>query len=179
MNSYVISTERLCLRKWLESDSKPFIKMNSDPDVMEYFPQLSTEAETVAMMKRISIAFEKNGFGLWAVENKITNEFLGFTGFMIPQFDSFFTPCIEIGWRFKKESWGQGFATEAAKACLNYGFDNLGFSKIVSFTSSINLKSEKVMQRIGMSYVADFDHPKIEKESRLCRHFLYEVSSNK
>ena len=176
MNSYVISTERLFLRKWLESDSEPFTKMNSDPDVMEYFPQLSTAAETMAMIKRINIAFEKNGFGLWAVENKITKEFLGFTGFMIPQFESFFTPCIEIGWRFKKESWRQGFATEAAKACLNYGFDNLGFNKIVSFTSTLNYKSEKVMQRIGMNYIAHFDHPKIEKENSLCRHVLYEIN---
>lgn len=179
MNPCIISTERLCLRKWIESDSKPFIKMNSDPDVMEYFPQLLTEVETLAMIKRINLAFDKNGFGLWAVENKITQEFLGFTGFMIPQFESFFTPCVEIGWRFKKESWGQGFATEAAKACLEYGFTKLAFTKIVSFTSALNIKSEKVMQRIGMNYVADFNHPKIENENRLCRHVLYEIKRNR
>ena len=179
MNSCIISTERLCLRKWIDSDNEPFIKMNSDPEVMEYFPQSSTRAETLAMINRINLAFDKNDFGLWAVENKITKEFLGFTGFMIPQFESFFTPCVEIGWRFKKESWGQGFATEAAKACLDYGFNKLGFNKIVSFTSSLNLKSEKVMQRIGMRYVADFYHPKIEKENKLCRHVLYEITIDK
>ncbi|MEO6868592.1 MAG: GNAT family N-acetyltransferase, partial [Ginsengibacter sp.] len=83
-------------------------------------------------------------------------------------------PCIEIGWRFRKESWGQGLATEAAKACIDYGFNKLGFTKIVSFTSALNVKSEKVMQRIGMNYVANFDHPKIEKENLLCQHVLYE-----
>lgn len=176
MNPCIISTERLCLRKWIESDIEVFIKMNSDPEVMKYFPQLSNEAETLAMVNRINIAFDKHGFGLWAVENKITKEFLGFTGFMIPQFESFFTPCVEIGWRFKNESWGQGFATEAAKACIDYGFHNLGFNKIVSFTSALNLKSERVMQRIGMTYVCSFDHPKIEKENQLCRHVLYEIS---
>lgn len=179
MNSCIISTDRLCLRRWIDSDSEVFIRMNSDPEVMEYFPQLSTEAETLAMISRINLAFDKNGFGLWAVENKITKEFLGFTGFMIPQFDSFFTPCIEIGWRLKKESWGQGFAAEAASACLNYGFNKLDFHKIVSFTSILNQKSEKVMQRIGMSRVTDFNHPKIESENRLCRHVLYEISRDK
>ncbi len=176
MNPCIISTERLCLRRWIDSDSDPFIKMNSDPEVMEYFPELLTEAETLAIINRINLAFDMNGFGLWAVENKITKDFLGFTGFMIPQFESFFTPCVEIGWRFKKESWGQGFATEAARACLDYGFNELGFTKIVSFTSTLNQKSEKVMQRIGMRYVSDFDHPKIEKENRLCRHVLYEIT---
>ncbi|MFS8082220.1 MAG: GNAT family N-acetyltransferase [Ginsengibacter sp.] len=179
MKPCIISTERLCLRRWIDSDSASFIKMNSDPQVMKYFPQLSTSAETMAMINRINLAFDINGFGLWAVENKITKEFLGFTGFMIPQFESFFTPCVEIGWRLKKESWGQGFATEAAKACLDYGFNKLGFNKIVSFTSSVNLKSEKVMQRIGMSYVVNFDHPKIEKENKLCRHVLYEITIGK
>ncbi|MEP7080088.1 MAG: GNAT family N-acetyltransferase [Ginsengibacter sp.] len=174
MSPCIISTERLCLRKWIDSDSEPFIKMNSDQAVMEYFPQLSSEADTLSMINRINLAFEKNGFGLWAVEDKITKDFLGFTGFMIPQFESFFTPCIEIGWRFRKESWGQGLATEAAKACIDYGFNKLGFTKIVSFTSALNVKSEKVMQRIGMNYVANFDHPKIEKENLLCQHVLYE-----
>lgn len=179
MNKCIIFTERLCLRRWIESDSKPFINMNRDPEVMEYFPKQLTESETLAMINRINLAFDNNGFGLWAVEDRFTKEFLGFTGFSIPQFQSFFTPCVEIGWRYKKESWGHGFATEAAKACLDYGFSKLGFTKIVSFTAALNRKSEQVMQRIGMSYVADFDHPKIEEESRLRRHVLYELTSNR
>ncbi len=175
MNSHTLSTLRLNLRKWIDSDTQPFIEMNKDAEVMKYFPSTLTEAETLKMIERINLGFEKNGFGLFAVENKLTKEFIGFTGFAIPTFEAFFTPCVEIGWRLKKEFWGQGFATEAAAACLQYGFADLGFDKIVSFTSVLNTNSEKVMKRIGMKYVADFDHPKLGKDSILCRHVLYEI----
>ena len=129
------------------------------------------------MVQRIKLHFDENGFGLFAVETKLTKKFIGFTGFAIPTFDAFFTPCVEIGWRYKKEAWGQGFATEAANACLKYGFDILEFDKVVSFTSKINVKSEKVMRRIGMNYVGEFDHPKVEHNSRLRRHILYQINT--
>ena len=173
----MLFTERLCLRRWIDTDIPPFIQMNKDADVMEYFPKKLTDTETLDMLERINTCFEKNGFGLFAVENKATKTFIGFTGFSIPAFDSFFTPCTEIGWRYKKEAWGQGFAAEAATACLKYGFDSLGLHKIVSFTASINTRSEKLMKRIGMKYTASFDHPKIMKDDRLCRHVLYEATN--
>ncbi len=175
MNNYIISTQRLGLRRWIDTDTQPFIEMNSDPEVMKYFPRLFTKEETLLIIQRINKGFEKNGFGLLAVENKQTQEFLGFTGFSIPGFESFFTPCIEIGWRYNKQAWGQGFATEAANACLQYGFSTLGFDKVVSFTASINTRSEKLMQRIGMKKINEFDHPNIEKISPVCRHVLYEI----
>jgi [ribosomal protein S5]-alanine N-acetyltransferase len=177
MSSYILSTQRLGLRKWLDSDIRPFTAMNMDVDVMKYFPNVVTEAETLEMITRIGLNFEKNNFGLFAVEHLATKQFIGFTGFSIPRFESFFTPCIEIGWRYKKEVWGQGFATEAAAACLNYGFKTLKFDKVVSFTSSININSKKVMERIGMKYVTSFDHPNIDKTSTLCRHVLYEINN--
>jgi [ribosomal protein S5]-alanine N-acetyltransferase len=177
MNSYILSTERLGLRRWIDSDITPFAEMNADADVMEYFPKTLTYSETLEMVQRINLHFDKNNFGLFAVEDKITKEFIGFTGFSIPTFDSFFTPCVEIGWRYKKEKWGHGYATESAKACLKYGFDTLNFSKIVSFTSSANRKSINVMEKIGMAYEADFDHPRIEKNSILCRHVLYQIKN--
>jgi RimJ/RimL family protein N-acetyltransferase len=177
MSKYIISTGRLGLRRWIETDTQPFIEMNSDPHVMKYFPKLLTEEETLLMIQRIHNGFEKNGFGLFVVENKQTQEFLGFTGFSVPVFESFFTPCIEIGWRYKKQAWGQGFATEAANACLQYGFSQLGFDKIVSFTAAINIKSEKLMQRIGMNKINEFEHPNIEKTHPVCRHVLYEIAS--
>ncbi len=142
---------------------------------MEYFPNYLTESESMEFINQINFSFDNNSFGLFAIENKSTNEFIGFTGFAIPKFDTFFTPCVEIGWRFQKRSWGQGFATEAAKVYLEYGFSTLGLKKIVSFTSSLNEKSERLMRRIGMKYVADFSHPKIDVENRLCRHVLYEA----
>jgi [ribosomal protein S5]-alanine N-acetyltransferase len=176
MDPYIIATERLGLRRWLESDIEPFSKMNNDDDVMKYFPGKLNITETIALVEKINLDFNKNHFGLFAVENKLTTEFIGFTGFAIPTFDSFFTPCVEIGWRYKKEVWGQGFATEAAIACLVYGFNSLQFDEIVSFTSSINVQSEKVMGRIGMTHVTDFDHPKIENGNILCRHVLYQIT---
>jgi RimJ/RimL family protein N-acetyltransferase len=177
MNPCKILTERLCLRTWIESDSQPFITMNRDADVMRFFPKQLSAPESMAMISRINLSFDNNKFGLFAVEHRLTKKFLGFTGFSSPQFESFFTPCIEIGWRYRRDSWGQGFATEAAKACLVYGFETLGFSKIVSFTSAINRKSIQVMERIAMSHVAEFNHPNIEEGSLLCRHVLYEINA--
>src|SRR5882724_325300 len=123
MSNYIISTERLGLREWLDADTVPCVKMNQDKDVMEFFPAPMTEEETRLMIKRIHHRFEKSGYGFYAVEKKSTNEFIGFTGFGIPSFESFFTPCVEIGWRFKKEEWGRGYAAEAASACIKYGFE--------------------------------------------------------
>jgi len=174
MSNYIISTERLGLREWLDADTVPCVKMNQDKDVMEFFPAPMTEEETRLMIKRIHHRFEKSGYGFYAVEKKSTNEFIGFTGFGIPSFESFFTPCVEIGWRLKKEEWGRGYAAEAASACIKYGFENLDLNKIVSFTSVLNLKSEKVMQKIGMNKIGEFDHPFIDKDNRLCRHIVYE-----
>ena len=179
MAGYLIITTRLGLRRFIASDTKAMAAMNKDNEVMRYFPQPLTEAETIAMMQRIDQHFEKNGFGLFAVENILTKEFIRLTGFAIPSFGSFFTPCVEIGWRFKKEAWGQGLATEAATACLQYGFTVLQFDKIFSFTAVVNIPSEKVMQRIGMKRTGFFDHPALKKESILCKHVVYEINNKK
>jgi ribosomal-protein-alanine N-acetyltransferase len=118
-------------------------------------------------------------FPNFAVEKLATEEFIVFTGFMVSTFESFFTPCIEIGWRIKKQHWGKGYATEAAKACLHYGFRTLQFGKVYSFTSITNLKSEKVMQKIGMVKAGEFDHPNIPHDNPLCRHVLYKKYADK
>ena len=103
---------------------------------------------------------------------------MGYTGFMIAEFESDFTPCIEIGWRFQKEFWGHGFATEAANACLEYGFNSLNFKKVFSFTSVLNHKSEAVMKRIGMFQDGTFGHPKISSEHPLHLHVKYSIHKN-
>ena len=172
---YIITTERLGLRLWTDDDFLPFSKMNKDPEVMRYFPSLLNDEETTAMMGRIKAHFDKHGFGLFALEKLSTKEFIGYAGFMIPSFESFFTPCVEIGWRLQKKDWGFGFATEAAKACLDFGFKTLGFNKVYSFTSVINHKSEKVMQKIGMIKEGEFNHPKISEDNILCKHVLYKI----
>ncbi|HEX9509840.1 MAG TPA: GNAT family N-acetyltransferase [Puia sp.] len=161
------------MRRWIESDYDPFIELNRDTDVMKFFPKPLTPEETLHMIKRIGLAFEQNGYGLFAVEKRSTQEFIGFAGFARPSFESYFTPCVEIGWRFKKEAWGNGYATEAAIACLNYGFQTLHFDRILSFTSLLNGRSEKVMQRIGLTKIGEFDHPNIDPAHALCRHVVY------
>jgi len=175
MASYILTTERLGLRRWIDSDIQPFIEMNKDAEVMKYFPATLTDNETSETIERIKLHFDKNNFGFFAVEERLSNQFIGFTGLAIPTFESFFTPCVEIGWRYRKDAWGHGFATEAANACLEHGFNSLHLEKIVSFTPLSNMRSEKVMRRIGMTYVANFEHPKVGKESPLRTHLLYEI----
>lgn len=127
------------------------------------------------MIDRIGQQFIAHSWGLYAVELLETRTFIGFTGFSIPRFESYFTPCVEIGWRYAKAAWGKGLATEAAAACLVYGFNSLGFDRIVSFTSEINECSIQVMQRIGMDFVGEFMHPNIDRGHVLCKHVLYDI----
>lgn len=172
-----METPRLVLRQWIEDDYEPYIALNKDIDVMEFFPSVLTRDETIAQITRITNHIDQYGFGFFAVERKDNNQFIGFTGLAHVRFESFFTPCIEIGWRLSKINWGQKFATEAAKACLDFSFGDLGLNEIYSFTSILNKRSEKVMQKIGMQKIIEFDHPLIAAGDRLQRHVLYNVSS--
>jgi ribosomal-protein-alanine N-acetyltransferase len=149
--------------------------MNQDPMVMRYFPRLATPEESGAMVKLINAFFDEHGYGLFAIELKATGDFIGYTGFTQPGFESWFTPCTEIGWRLRKEFWGQGYATEAAKACLECGFGQFGLKEIYSFTAVLNTPSERVMQRIGMTKVGEFDYPKVEEGHPLRKHVLYKI----
>jgi ribosomal-protein-alanine N-acetyltransferase len=168
-----IQTPRLLLRGWKESDLPDFRAMNRDPQVMRYFTKPLTEEETDAFYLRIQEEFRELGYSLYAAETKAEGEFIGFVGFHMATFAASFTPCIEIGWRLKRAAWGQGFATEAAKACLDFGFGTLGIDRVYSFTSKVNRKSESVMQRIGMEKAMEFMHPNIGPDSPLCAHVLY------
>jgi RimJ/RimL family protein N-acetyltransferase len=179
MQNIFIETPRLILRQWKQSDEEPYISLNADPEVMEYFPSVKTPTETLAQIERIAAYIDKNGYGFWAVERKDNQQFIGFTGICEPGFDAHFTPCIEVGWRLSKENWGHGFATEAALACLDFGFDKLSLKEIYSFTSIHNYRSEKVMQRIGMEKAGEFDHPLIADGHWLKKHVVYKISSGK
>ncbi|MCL4149404.1 UNVERIFIED_CONTAM: hypothetical protein GTU68_006392 [Idotea baltica] len=172
-----IETKRLILRRWKEEDRTPFAQMNADPLVMKFFPKTLTTEESNASFDRIQQHFADHNYGLWAVEIKNITDFAGFIGFQIPRFEAHFTPCVEIGWRLAAQHWGEGYATEGASACLNYGFDTLGFHEVISMTATINKRSERVMQRIGMTHdpMEDFDHPRVDPESPLCRHVLYRI----
>lgn len=172
----VITTTRLKLRHWKTADLPDLRVMNQDPKVMEYFPSLLSPEGTEQLYNRIQKHFEEHGFGLYAMEEAATGTFIGFTGFMIPSFKAPFTPCVEIGWRLQRGYWGKGLATEAALACLNYGFNAWNFPEIYSFTSIQNTRSENVMKRIGMHKAGEFEHPNIPRGDRLCRHVLYKIT---
>lgn len=170
-------TKRLVFRDWNEQDLNEFRIMNKDTRVMEYFKKILNKEETDRFYNVIQDEFRNYGYGLYAVETRHNNDFIGFIGFHWANFNSQFTPCIEIGWRLKYEAWGNGFATEGAKACLKYGFDTLGFNKIYSFTSKINLPSENVMKKVGMVKVMEFEHPNIMENNPLRKHVLYSIDS--
>jgi RimJ/RimL family protein N-acetyltransferase len=172
-----LTTDRLLLRQWRESDREPFAALNADPAVMEHFPALQTREQSDALIDRNIPELDDRGWGLWALEVKDTGEFIGFTGLNVPTFEAPFLPGVEIGWRLSKGAWGNGYATEAARAALAYGFGPAGLDEIVSFTATTNLPSQRVMQRIGMVHdeAGDFDHPRIEEGHRLRRHVLYRI----
>jgi RimJ/RimL family protein N-acetyltransferase len=171
----MLESERLLLREWRDEDREPFARMNADPRVMEFFPATLTAAETDAMLERVHAHLARHGFGWWAAELKETGAFIGFIGLAVPYFEAHFTPCVEIGWRLSPEYWGRGLATEGAQAALRYGFEQLGLREIVSFTSTQNVRSRRVMEKLGMTHdPADgFDHPRIAQGHPLRRHVLY------
>ncbi len=170
-----LETVRLILRPWKASDWEPFAQLNADPDVMRHFPAPLSKIESDALAERIQSFISKDGWGFWAVELKQNQQFIGFTGLhhQPEQFD--FSPCTEIGWRYAKQHWHQGYATEAAQACLDFAFQQLDLNEVVAFTATTNTPSEKVMQRIGMHYVKNFIHPKVDSEHPLAEHLLYSI----
>jgi RimJ/RimL family protein N-acetyltransferase len=172
-----LRTDRLYLRRWLPSDRAPFAKLNSDPRVMEFFPGTLSREESDARADRIEAHFEQRGFGLWAVEVPGITPFAGFIGLAIPGFEASFTPCMEIGWRLDAEHWNRGYATEGARAALAFGFRWLQAEEIVSFTVLGNVRSRRVMEKLGMTHSAsdDFDHPLLAEGHPLRRHVLYRL----
>ena len=164
---------RVVLRQWKESDLEPFAAMNSDPEVMHYFPKPLTREESAASMDRARARIEERGWGWWAVE--VDGAFAGFTGLAEPRFKAHFTPCVEIGWRLRREYWGQGIAFAAAQQATKYAFSELRLLELVSFTAAVNLRSRKLMERLTFSHDSseDFDHPEIAEGHWLRRHVLY------
>ncbi len=170
-------TNRLILREWRDEDLEPFAALNSDPRVMEFLPALLSRTESDAMAERIQTHFQEHGFGLWAVEVQGGADFVGFVGLNIPRFEAHFTPCVEVGWRLSSDHWGKGYAPEAARASLEYGFRELGLNDIVAITVPHNLKSRRVMEKIGMRHEpeGDFLHPNLPEGHPLQQHVLYRV----
>jgi RimJ/RimL family protein N-acetyltransferase len=172
----MIETARLILRPWRESDLAPFAEQNADPVVMRYLVgPLSREASD-AYVARAQRHLAETGFGKWAVEAPGVAPFIGAVGLSHVTFQASFTPAVEVAWRLHRHYWGQGYATEAARAAIEDGFSRAGLREIVALTTLDNKASQRVMERLGMTRTIAFDHPGVAENSPLRRHILYRLA---
>ena len=177
----VIETERLVLRPWAEEDRVPFAALNADPQVMRYFPSVLDRTESDAMVEIARQRSREDGFCFQPAVIKASGRFIGFVGLSRPRHALPFAPCVEVGWRLSRDAWGHGYASEAARAWLRFGFETLGLDEIVSFTTVTNTPSRRVMERIGMERdeTDDFDHPALDPGHPLVRHVLYRLKAER
>jgi RimJ/RimL family protein N-acetyltransferase len=175
-----IRTPRTILRQWREADRELFARLNADPAVMEHFPATLDRAQSDAMVARLTEHITRHGFGFWALEIPGVAACAGFVGMVHVSFDAAFVPAVEIGWRLARACWGQGYATESARAAARFGFTELALAEIVAFAVPDNSRSRAVMARIGMRHDADgdFEHPRIPAGHRLRRHVLYRLTAD-
>jgi 3-dehydroquinate dehydratase/shikimate dehydrogenase len=181
VTEHFIRTDRLILRKWKDSDLEPFVRMNQDPIVMEYFPSCFSYEQSLQLMQKIRFKMERDGYGFFAVSLIGGADFIGMIGLnkidpsemAVP-----FVPAVEIGWRLLPEFWGKGLAQEGAKACIKYGFEKLHLKEIIAFTTVANYRSRNVMEKIHMKQDldGDFDHPNVPVGNPLRKHVLYRIS---
>jgi RimJ/RimL family protein N-acetyltransferase len=174
----VLRTERLILRPWRDEDLPAFVALNADPEVMAHNGGPRTRVRSEGAAREVRQHFADHGFGLWAVELPGTASFIGFIGLAVSDLEAPFTPCIEIGWRLARAHWGRGYATEGARASLDFGFRELGLDQILSYTAAMNLRSQRVMEKIGMTcnHAEDFDFPRVPEGHPHRRSVLYRIT---
>jgi RimJ/RimL family protein N-acetyltransferase len=175
-----LTTERLLLRPWREEDREPFAALNADPAVMEHFPSMLSRSQSDALAERIDSDLRRLGYGLWAVEVPGEASFIGFVGLQRTDDDLPFDQTTEVGWRLARSHWGRGLATEAARAALAFAFGELALGEIVAFTYAGNLRSRRVMERLGMRHdrAGDFIHPELSAGHPLAPHVLYRIEAH-
>jgi RimJ/RimL family protein N-acetyltransferase len=164
------------LLKNVESDGQHFSGLDSNDNVMKYFPKLLSPEESNGFVDRINSEFEETGFGLYAVEIKETGEFIGYVGFHRFTFNAPFSPGWEIGWRISDKFWNKGYATEAARVCIKHAREKKLCKRLYSFTAVPNIPSENVMKRIGMTFEGLFMHPSLADGHWLKEHKLYSIN---
>ena len=175
MNNYIFTSSRLGFRNWLTKDEPHFSEMSCDKDVREYFPTLLSYEESLNSIESFKSHYDEHGFTIYAVDELVSSEFIGYIGFKKFKLDMLKEECVEIGWGLARRFWNKGYATEGAIRCVEYGFQQLGFKKIYSFTSPLNKRSENVMKRIGMVKIGEFNHPRVTEGHILQKHVLYMI----
>jgi ribosomal-protein-alanine N-acetyltransferase len=178
--AHVLETARLRLRAWRDADIEPWVAMGADPRVMEFFPSVITPERAKEQAARMRELLERDGYGWWILEEIGGAPFVGAIALQDVPFEAPFTPAMEVGWRLLPAFWGRGYATEGARAALDLAFDVLGRSEVVAMTARRNLPSQRVMQRLGMTYdpADDFDNPRIEPGHPLRPHVLYRLRAS-
>jgi ribosomal-protein-alanine N-acetyltransferase len=176
--TFRLDSSRLTLRSWEDRDRAPFAALSADAVVMQYLTPLPTLDASNAWIDRQRAQFAQHGFGYWAVELRESGELIGAVGLSRPSYQAHFTPAVGVGWRLARPFWGYGYASEAARAALRVGFEKLGLDQIVAITIPANLRSQQVMQRLGMTYSSadDFDHPRLAEGHPARRCVLYRLS---
>lgn len=175
----IVETPRLLLRKWRPQDADAYFEINQDPRVIEFLRGPLTRQQVTDFLLAANQHHDRHGFTLWAVELKTSGALLGFIGLNAVTWQAPFTPAIEIGWRLGSAYWGQGYATEGAAAALQFGFEQCGLAEIIAFTVPANLRSLRVMEKIGLQYdpEGDFAHPLLAPDHPLSKHLLYRLSA--
>lgn len=173
--NYLFQSKRLGFRTWNLGDIDKLSQINADPSVMEYFPNVLDRDQTLSFIERMNAQFVKNGFCYFAVDHLERNELIGFIGLSEQTYVATFTPCVDIGWRIAASMWGQGLASEGAKRCLEYAQNQLKLSSIYAVSPKINIRSENVMIKIGMTKQYEFEHPLLENVTSLRTCVLYKI----
>jgi RimJ/RimL family protein N-acetyltransferase len=170
-----VCTARLRLRPPGDEDLEAIAAMHADPEVMVHFERPLDRRATRSFMEGAAGHRAEHGFGFWVVERRSVPGAIGLAGLLVPRFEAHFTPCVEVSWRLARAHWGRGYASEAARACLEFGFEALDLEEIVAFTVPANVRSRGLMERLLMvrDPADDFDHPRLAEGHPLRRHVLY------
>ena len=174
--TYIFESKRLGFRNWHIEDLDEFAKLNADLDVMEFFPKPLTKSETLDFINRLQKHYDDKGYTYFAVEILETGELIGFIGLAYQEYKTEFTPATDIGWRLKTSAWGKGYATEGAKRCLDYTFNELQLTTIISVFTEKNTKSENIMKKIGMEKIGAFNHPKLKAHPEYEKCICYQIT---
>ena len=177
INKYIFTSYRLGFRNWKDSDLEELAKINLDKEVMEFFPSRLTKEGSSQFIFGQQMNYNENGFCYFAVEIIKSGEFIGFIGITEQIFESDFTPAIDIGWRLKTSAWEKGYATEGAKKCLEFAFNEIKLTSIIATCPKVNSKSENIMKKIGMKFIEEFEHPLLLNDDILKNCLLYKIEN--